>query len=206
MHSDTPIGSVPEFQMAADARVIATESDPVTAALADPVVNGRLLAAARAFLGRRADTLSATRRSAEAEEIVSKACAEALKRRADFDPTRDVVTWLVGFVRNVTRDHARKHARIPTGPPPDAPALEDLAVDLGRPVSDVVANKEFADNVYAQLAPDDRELLQLRYVNDLTCAEIASSRGTNENAVRVRCHRIIQRLRQQHAASGEVQS
>lgn len=186
--------------MTADTRVLAAESDPVSAALADPVVHERLLAAARAFLGPR---LSAVRRAAEAEEIVSKARVEAFKRRADFDPTRDAVRWLVGFVVNCTRDHVKKYTRTPTGPPPDTPELEDLAVDLGRPAEDTVANRELVNAILAQLSDDDRELLQLKYFDGLTFGEIAARRGTNEDAVRVRHFRIRQRLREQR---GEVQS
>ncbi|MBA4190607.1 MAG: hypothetical protein C0467_21690 [Planctomycetaceae bacterium] len=192
--------------MTAEVRVIAAESDPVSAALADPVVHGRLLAAARTCLGRRATTLSRTQRAAEAEEITSKTQMEALKRRASFDPSRDVVSWLVGFVVNVTRDHLRKHARTPTHPPPNVPGLEDLAVDLGRPVADSLADKEFMSKLLDQLPSDERELLLQKYRDDQTFAEIAEGRGSTETAVRVRCHRIIQRLRQQYGASGEVQS
>jgi DNA-directed RNA polymerase specialized sigma24 family protein len=120
--------------MTADARASGTERDPVAAAVADPAVGARLIAAARALLGRRAHSLPATQRSAEAEEIVSEAAKRALQRRDRFDPTRHVVTWLVGFVSNVARDGAKRHPGDVTGPPWDAPRLEDL----GRPVEDAV--------------------------------------------------------------------
>lgn len=186
------------------ASATAAGSDPVSVALSDPGVTAQLLTAARAFLGRGPS--SAVRRTAEAEEIVSVAQIEALKRRADFDPTRDVVNWLVGFVRNVTRDHVRKRARTPTGPPPDAPKLEDLAVDLGCPVEDATADRELARRVLEPLSADDRELLELKYFDGLTFAEIAARRGMNENAVRLRHFRLRQRLREQYGHGGEVRS
>jgi RNA polymerase sigma-70 factor (ECF subfamily) len=181
--------------MPADARATAAESDPVTAALADDVVCGRLTAAARAFLVRRPNPFSEAQHAAEAEEIVSKARLEALKRRYCYDPSRDVVAWLVGFVVNVAKDHVKKHVRTTAGPPPGGPALDDLAVDLGRPVSDAVADREFVDRLLGRLPDGDREVIRQKYTDDLTFAQIAEALGSNENAIRVRHHRIIQRLR-----------
>ncbi len=192
--------------MAADPRTIPAESDPVATALADAEVSRRLLAAARAFLSRRASTLTALQRVAEAEQIISEVRARALARRGDYDSNRDVVNWLVGFVINVARDHLRELARTPTGPPPDAPRLEDLATDLGRPVPDTVADKELVAGLLARLPREDGTLLRLKYEKDLTFAEIGERMDLNVNAVRVRHHRIIRRLRQLCAVTGEGQS
>jgi RNA polymerase sigma-70 factor (ECF subfamily) len=181
-------------------------SDPVVAALNSAVVYGRLLAAARAFLGKWAKTLSGQRIMAEAEEIVSIARTELWKCRQDYNPDHDVVAWMVGFVGNATRNHLRKYARIPTGPPPDAPQLEDLVIDLGRPVADSVADQEFVERLMTQLKPDERRLIELKYNDGLTFAEIAVRTNAKENAVRVRHHRIIGQLRQWSENAGEVRS
>jgi hypothetical protein len=77
--------------MTSDVSSPPVQRDPVTAALEEALVVGRLNAAARAFLAGRAPSLLATRRAAEAEEIVSVAKLRALQRRHQFDPGRDVV-------------------------------------------------------------------------------------------------------------------
>src|SRR5881227_2023424 len=97
--------------MAAGTTTTNTESDPVAAALADPVVGSRLRAAARAFLIPRTLDLSPARRALEAEEIVSTARLRAWAKRGQFDPARDVVSWLVGFVVNVAREYLKKAGR-----------------------------------------------------------------------------------------------
>lgn len=188
-------------------QAVPAASDPVAVALADPAVNGRLVRAARAFLGRQVYPFPAGQRAAEAEDIVSTVRVEALRRRKDFDPARgDVVAWLVGFVANVTSDHVRRHTGCPAGPPPTAPGLEDLAADLGRPVVDTVDDQDFVDRLLAQLSPDDRELIRLRYNEDLTFVEIADRRGTSANTLRQRHYRIIRSLQQLCGIGGEVQS
>ncbi len=191
--------------MTADSRAMAAECDPVAAALSDPCVRNRLLTAARAYLGRSTN-LTVAQCSAEAEEVVSIATVEAWKKRETYDPSRDVAAWLVGFIGNIVRNYNRKHRRQPTGPPPDAPALEDLAVDLGRPVAEAVADREYLDHLLAQLSPDDREIFLLKRTEDPTFAERAARLGSNENALRIRYFRIRQRLRQLAEQDGEVQS
>ncbi|MBX9627019.1 MAG: sigma-70 family RNA polymerase sigma factor [Gemmataceae bacterium] len=177
------------------------EADPVRAALADPAVLGRLRAAARVFLGRRGYSLSPIRRSEEAAEVASVAQARAYGHKDRFDPTQgEVVRWLVGFVRNAAREHARKH---PCGPPVAAPGLDDLAADLDRSVADVIADREQVERLLAALAPDDRDLVRRRYMDGETCAALADRFGTNENAVRQRCFRLIGRLREVGRAAGE---
>jgi RNA polymerase sigma-70 factor (ECF subfamily) len=181
------------------------EADPVGAALNDPAVRIRLLAAARAFLAGRIFNLPPPQRGPEAEVIVQKAGLRAWERRAEYDPSRDIVRWLVAFVVNVTREHVKKYTRCGTGPPPGPPELEELAADLGRPIGEVVADKQFVVELLARLPKADREIIRLAYFEDLTFAEIGGRVGLTENAARVRHHRIIARLRELAGGTGEVQ-
>lgn len=196
--------------MAVETSTTGTESDPLAAALTDPTVGARLTAAARAFLGRRAATLTATQRGAEAEELVAEAKQRAWARRDRFDPSQDVVAWLVTFVSNVAREYARRRARdansTTCGPPDAPPRLEDLAVDLGRPATDRVADRQFREDVETHLTAPERDLIRLKYDEDLTFAEIGERLEMTECAVRVWHHRVVGRLRQQYGVSPEVRS
>jgi RNA polymerase sigma-70 factor (ECF subfamily) len=187
-----------------------TDSDPLTAALADPAVAGRLIAAAKAFLGRRAASLTATQRAADAEELVAEARQRAWARRDRFDPSQDVVAWLVAFVSNVAREYVRRRSRdaAPTGcgPPGEPPRLENLAVDLARAVPDQVADRQFRADVDARLSQPERDLLRMKYDEDLTFAEIGERLEMTECAVRVWHHRVVGRLRQEYRESREVRS
>ncbi len=195
--------------MTVDTSATGTDSDPLAAALADPAVAGRLVAAAKAFLGRWAGSMTATQRAAESEELVAEARQRAWARRDRFDPTQDAVTWLVVFVSNVAREYVRRRARdlnhAACGPSGDPPRLEDLALDIGRPVPDRVADRQFREDVDARLSPPERALLRMKYEEDLTFAEIGERLDMTECAVRVWHHRVVGRLRHEYRDSREVQ-
>jgi len=191
--------------MSRDVSLPLAADDPVAVALNDPAIRTRLENAARALLGKRAFELTQTQRTAEAEVITQEAAARAWKHRDRFDASRDVVKWLVGFIVNVAREFAKKRCRDTTGPPADGPGLEELAVDPSRPVDDAITDKLLAAHLLAQLPPSDRDIVRMKYWEELTCAEIGERIGMQENAVRVRLHRAIQKLKHVSGVTGEGQ-
>jgi len=188
-----------------DVSIPLAENHPVAVALKDPAIQTRLWNAARAFLGRRSSELSPTQRTAEAEAIAQEAACRAWKRRDQFDASRDVVKWLVGFVINVAREFAKKRSHDTTGPPEDSTDLEALAVDPSRPLDDAIADKLLVDHLLAQLPPLDRQIVQMKYCEEMTCAEIGQRIGMNENAVRIRVYRAILKLKLVCGLTGEGQ-
>lgn len=166
------------------------EPDPVAAAVADPAVGVRLRNAARAFLGPRGY-------AQDAADMVQEAVARALKRSHAYDPTRDVVCWLVGYVVNVARERVKPRGRVTAGP-----SLDTLADDL-RPVDEAAADHELAARLLMQLSPEERELVGLVYTERLTFAEVGDRLGLTETAARVRHHRTLKHLKAL-AGVGEV--
>lgn len=191
--------------MMRDVSVPLAADHPVAVALNDPVVRTRLWNAARALLGRRGAELSPTQRTAEAEAVAQEAAARAWNHRDRFDASRDVVKWLGGFVLNVAREFAKKRCRDATSPPEDGPGLDALAVDPSRPVDDAVPDKLLANHLLEQLTPTDRDIVRMKYWEELTCAEIGLRLDMRENAVRTRLFRAIQRLKQVCGVTGEGQ-
>jgi RNA polymerase sigma factor (sigma-70 family) len=171
----------------------AEESDPVAVALNDASVHARMNAAARAFLGRQATLMTATQRVAEAEVIVQEAASRAWARRSRFDRSKDVVFWLVGFVRNVVREFGKKRGLRVDCSANDCP--QAVALDTARTVDDIVCDKLLVGHLLAQLTPAERAVIQMKYEDDLTCAEIGERIGVAENAVRVRVFRVIGKLK-----------
>jgi RNA polymerase sigma-70 factor (ECF subfamily) len=145
----------------------------------------------RSFLGKRAAELSPAQRTAEAEVLAQEAAARAWKHRDRFDASRDVVKWLVGYIVNVAREFAKNRCRDATSQPQEGPGLEGRAVDRSRPVDDAVTDKLLADHLLEQLQPTDRQIVRLKYWDELTCAEIRQRVGLQENAVRIRLYRAI---------------
>lgn len=178
---------------------------PVAVALKDTAIRLRLENAARAFFGRRAAELSSAQRAAEAEVIVQEVAARAWKQRDRFDASRDVVKWLIGFIVHVAQEVAKRRRRDATGPPEDGLGLEALAVDPSRPVDDAVTDKLLADHLLRQLPPTDRQIVEMKYWDEMTCAEIGQRLAMQENAVRIRLYRAIQKLKQMCGVTGEGQ-
>jgi RNA polymerase sigma-70 factor (ECF subfamily) len=178
---------------------------PVAVALKDSTVRLRLSNAARALLGKRAAELSPTQRTAEAEVIVQEAAARAWKHRDRFDASRDVVKWLIGYIVNVARECAKRRRHDATSPTGDGPGLDEMAVDPSRPVDEGAIDKLLARHLVEQLPPTDRQIVEMKYWDELTCAEIGERLDMQENAVRVRLYRAIQRLKQTCGVTGEGQ-
>jgi RNA polymerase sigma factor (sigma-70 family) len=170
-----------------------SEHDPITAALNDSTVRERLLNSAKAILAGKHFRLSPAQRYHVAEEIVQRVSKRVWERRAEYDPSRDVVLWILGFVRNVCREYRKAHARETTGPPIE---MENLAVDLGRDPCDMIADRAFVEHLLAKLDPLDRTFIEEKYTLDPTFAELGAKLSMTETAARVRHHRIIARLRE----------
>jgi RNA polymerase sigma-70 factor (ECF subfamily) len=124
----------------------------------------------------------------EAEDIAQDALLRAWRRRSTLREPERRNQWLATIVRN---EAFRQHARV--RPDPTA-AIEGYE---GAEDAQVVATVERADLRAAlkQLSSRDRELLEMRYQEDLTQAQIARKLGIPEGTAKVRLHRARDKLR-----------
>jgi RNA polymerase sigma-70 factor (ECF subfamily) len=124
----------------------------------------------------------------EAEDIAQDALLRAWRRRSTLRESDRRNQWLATIVRN---EAFRQHARVrpdPTSTIETYEAVED---------AQVVATVERADLHAAlqRLSDRDRQLLELRYTEDLTQRAIARRLGIPEGTVKVRLHRARDKLR-----------
>ena len=124
----------------------------------------------------------------EAEDIAQDALLRAWRRRSTLREPERRNQWLATIVRN---EAFRQHARVRPDPTAAIEAYE------GAEDPQVVATVERADLRAAlkQLSSRDRELLEMRYQEDLTQAEIARKLGIPEGTAKVRLHRARDKLR-----------
>ena len=96
--------------------------------------------------------------------------------------------WLGTIVRN---EAFRQHARVRPEP------IATIEASEGAEDAQVTAAVELADLHAAlrQLSDPDRELLEMRYGDDLTQSTIARRLGIPEGTVKVRLHRARNKLR-----------
>jgi RNA polymerase sigma-70 factor (ECF subfamily) len=132
-----------------------------------------------------------------AEDVTSDVFMKALRSIGRYDPNlASPRTWLLRIARNAVTDHLRALKR-----------RGSLHVSLDR-VPDLVANIPSQEervmreeriqtllNGSRTLSKPDQEILSLRYGAGLGNAEIARTLGISNNAVAVRVHRALKRLK-----------
>jgi RNA polymerase sigma-70 factor, ECF subfamily len=126
----------------------------------------------------------------EAEDIAQDAILRAWRRRSTLRDSGSRKQWLATIVRNEAfRQHARRR------PDPVDTTESEVGVDDER----VLATVERADIHAAleRLDERDRQLVQLRYEEDMTQAGIARRLGIPEGTVKVRLHRVRKKLRRE---------
>jgi RNA polymerase sigma factor (sigma-70 family) len=122
-----------------------------------------------------------------AEEAEQSAWAVAYRRLRDLrDPDR-LRPWLMAVAANQARQIARSQRRR---------TVRELAVtDGARPrEADHAALMDLADAV-GRLDPKDRAIVGLRFIGGFESAEIGRAMGMTASGVRVRLHRLLERLR-----------
>jgi RNA polymerase sigma-70 factor (ECF subfamily) len=124
----------------------------------------------------------------EAEDIAQEALLRAWRKRGDLREEGSRNGWLATIVK---REAFRQHARIRPDP---TSAIERQE---GEEDQRVLATVELADLHAAldRLSQRERDLLEMRYQDDLTQAAIADKLGIPEGTVKVRLHRARNKLR-----------
>jgi RNA polymerase sigma-70 factor, ECF subfamily len=127
----------------------------------------------------------------EAEDIAQDALLRAWRRRSTLREDDRRIQWLSTIVRN---EAFRQHARVRPDPTSEIETYE------GAEDAQVVAAVERADLRAAlrRLNERDRQLLELRYGEDLTQSAIARRLGIPEGTVKVRLHRARDKLRREY--------
>jgi RNA polymerase sigma-70 factor, ECF subfamily len=126
----------------------------------------------------------------EAEDIAQDALLRAWRRRSTLRESGSRKQWLATIVRN---EAFRQHARVRPDP------VDTMETDVGIDDERVMATVERADIQAAlgRLNERDRQLVRLRYEEDLTQAGIARRLGLPEGTVKVRLHRVRNKLRRE---------
>jgi len=132
-----------------------------------------------------------------AEDVTSEVFMKALRSLHRYDPSRAAPrTWLLRIARNAVTDHLRSLKR-----------RGSLHVSLDR-IPDLVSHAETQEervlkeeriqtllNCSRELRKADQEILSLRYGSGLENSEIAEALDISPNAVAVRLHRALKRLK-----------
>lgn len=138
-----------------------------------------------------------------ADDVQQQVFAEVWRRSSQYDASRaGLLTWILTIARSRAIDHLRRRVPEPVSADEivrlsgggDAPAETDLALDRWR-----------ATELLAVLPDHERELLRLRFYEELSQTEIAARLDLPLGTVKARMVRALRKLRA-HIDEGEVAS
>ncbi len=130
-----------------------------------------------------------TSNPSEVEDIAQDALLRAWRRRSTLRDDQRRNEWLATIVRN---EAYRQHERVRPDP------VAEVETQEGADDERLALTVERADlhAILESLDEDDRQLLRLRYTEDLTQQAIAHRLGLPDGTVKVRLHRLRTKLRQ----------
>jgi RNA polymerase sigma-70 factor (ECF subfamily) len=124
-----------------------------------------------------------------ADEAAQEAILRAWRHRDSCRQPDQPLGWL----RRIARNEAM---RVVGRRPNEVLAAEPFYAEARQDTEDLIEDRLLVSDVLATLSEADQELARLRYYEDLTCARVAERFGLSEATVKVRLHRLRQRLRQ----------
>jgi RNA polymerase sigma-70 factor, ECF subfamily len=134
-----------------------------------------------------------------AEEITQEAFVEAVRNRERFEGRSDPVTWVTSIARHKVADHHRRAAR---------DERRRLRLLSGTAADEEAAwgrfeTREDVARALGLLTAGQREVLCLRYLDDLSVAVIAATIGRSESATESLLSRGRESLRRTLGLPGE---
>jgi RNA polymerase sigma-70 factor (ECF subfamily) len=132
-----------------------------------------------------------------AEDVTSEVFMKALRALDRYDPSRaSPRTWLLRIARNAVTDHLRSLRRR-SSLHVSLDRVPDLVADVPSQEERVLREEriQLLMNANRELRPADQEILSLRYGACLTNQEISEALNISGNAVAVRVHRALARLK-----------
>ena len=130
---------------------------------------------------------------AEAEELTSQTFLAALEKFPHYRHDGHFAAWLFSIARHKAADHFRAQSRLG-----DLEDADDLPLDLDLLEQAAQGERRAAiRRLVAGLPEDERELIRLRYLAELSFAQIARLLGRREDAVKKNLYRLLARLQSQ---------
>jgi len=141
---------------------------------------------------------------AVAEDTFQQTWVRVAERIGRYDPSRPFAPWLFTVARNLALDHLRRRRpeSLDEVDEPAAPAGVE-----GDPLVHAVA-RERAGRVATALlalAPLDREVLSLRFEEELALPELAQTLGVPVPTAKARLYRALARLRERMLAAAPAE-
>lgn len=125
----------------------------------------------------------------DAEEAVQEALTRAWRRRSSCRTPDEPMAWFLQITRHEALRQLDRRRRIT-----ERERDEVAELPWHEPVADQLLGAIATQQTLATLQPDERRLIELRYVDDLTQPQVARMLDIPEGTVKVRLYRLRRRL------------
>jgi RNA polymerase sigma-70 factor (ECF subfamily) len=143
--------------------------------------------------------------AAVTEDLFQQTWVRVTEQIRRYDASRPFAPWLLTVGRNLALDHLRRYRpqSLDEGPEPAA----DDAVGALDPFAQLTAKRrrERLGEALSDLAPHDREVLTLRFEEELSLRDMAALMETPLPTVKARLYRALGRLRGRLLAEGPAE-
>lgn len=173
----------------------AAPPDPVGAAIEDPDVQTALLKHALAVLGRRIGGRQMADWLDKAHDACQETCARALRKRTEFNPARSAPAWLHGILNYVLAEVVDAFFHSPCQESAHPEAWAALGATLTSDAAEAVPDHLDMASLMATLAPEHKEIIQLKFSDGLAHSEISARLGISTVNARVRLCRALMAAR-----------
>jgi RNA polymerase sigma-70 factor (ECF subfamily) len=133
------------------------------------------------------------------EDLFQQSWIRVTERISQYDASRPFTPWLLALAHNLAIDQLRRYR------PQSLEAVEPAASRVDEDPDGPLAVRERGERLevaIAALPALDREVLALRFEQDLTLGQLASVLGVPLPTAKARLYRALTRLRQRLLAAG----
>ena len=138
---------------------------------------------------------SFTHCDADAEDLAQTAVVRALQRGTIVSDAERAKWYVLRIVRNLATDHARRRSRLAIDPWAQLPDLLSTEPAPDALADHVVDEPRVPRAAFADLPHVHREVLRLRFLEELGYDDVAERLHTTEHGARQRVYRAMQALR-----------
>jgi RNA polymerase sigma-70 factor (ECF subfamily) len=133
---------------------------------------------------------------AAAEDVQQQVFTEVWRRAGDYDPRRaGLLTWVLTIAKSRALDHLRK--RVPEPRDPHLPDTRSVPAE-----ADEVVDRWRIAHLLGRLPDEERDLLRMRFYDDLSQTQIADRTGIPLGTVKARMVSGLTRLREMIEGEG----
>lgn len=142
----------------------------------------------------------------DAEDVTQEVFVKVWRHAKDFHPEANFKTWLFTVAHRTAIDLLRKRKRLvfsDLNSKDDEYVFEETIADDALLPDELFArseDKEFVEKLLMQLSPEHREVLYLRYYEELTFAAIGEVLGKSLNTVKSQHQRALVAVRKSFQA------